>query len=265
MPRKRRNRGARQDAAPGPFELCDSGGKHERECTIRDARIIGIQTVRKASSGASWGLRREMMYAMRSTEPETRAIFVTSNENKRREASGILGFELRSESPEVTEIQALDLREVAAEKAREAHRALGSPDAPVLVEDSGLVVEAWEGLPGAFTKWFMVTVGNEGLCGMLRDGLSRDARAVCVVAIANISGTAGGVEVFTGEVRGSLADSPRGEGGFGWDAIFIPEGETRTYAEMGDAKHADSHRARAFNAARERLAGYAANAFKAPA
>jgi XTP/dITP diphosphohydrolase len=183
-------------------------------------------------------------------EPESKAIFVTSNENKRREASGILGFELRAESPEVPEIQALDLREVAAEKAREAHRALGYPEAPVLVEDSGFAVEAWEGLPGAFTKWFMVTVGNEGVCGMLHDGLPRDARAVCVVAIAH----GNNVEVFTGEVRGGLAASPRGEGGFGWDAIFVPEGETRTYAEMGDAKHADSHRSRAFNAARHLLA-----------
>lgn len=186
------------------------------------------------------------------------ATFVTSNENKRREAAGILGVELRSESPEVPEIQALDLREVATEKAREARRALGSPDTPVLVEDSGLVVEVWEGLPGAFTKWFMQTVGNEGICGMLRNGLPRDARAVCVVAIAHGAekgekGEKEEVEVFSGEVRGSLAEAPRGEGGFGWDAIFIPEGETRTYAEMGEAKHADSHRARAFGAARERL------------
>lgn len=177
------------------------------------------------------------------------AIFVTSNENKRREAAGILGVELRAESPDVPEIQALDLREVAAEKAREARRALGGPETPVLVEDSGLVVEAWNGLPGAFTKWFMGAVGNAGLCGMLRDELPRDARAICVVAVAR----AGEVEVFPGEVPGSLAEAPRGEGGFGWDAIFVPEGETRTYAEMGDAKHADSHRVRAFGAAREHL------------
>lgn len=179
----------------------------------------------------------------------TRAIFVTSNEDKRREAAGILGAELRAESPEVLEIQDLDLREVAAEKAREARRALGSPEAPVLVEDSGLVVEAWKGLPGAFTKWFMTTVGNEGICGMLRNELPRSARAVCIVAIAHD----GEVEVFPGEVPGSLAEAPRGEGGFGWDAIFVPEGGSRTYAEMGDAKHADSHRSRAFKAARERL------------
>jgi len=178
-----------------------------------------------------------------------RAIFVTSNENKRREAAGILGVELRSESLDLPEIQTLDLREVAAEKAREARRILGSPRAPVLVEDSGLVVEAWNGLPGAFTKWFMIAVGNEGICSMLEKGLPRDARAVCVVAVA----TADDVEVFSGEVPGSLAEGPRGEGGFGWDAIFIPEGDARTYAEMEEEKHADSHRARAFKAARKRL------------
>ncbi len=174
------------------------------------------------------------------------AIFVTSNDDKRREAARILGVELQAESPGVPEIQALDLREVAAEKARAASRALGDPPSPVLVEDSGLIVEAWNGLPGAFTKWFMTTVGNEGICSMLRDGLSRDARAVCAVAIARPES----VEVFPGEVKGTLADAPRGEGGFRWDAIFIPEGESRTYAEMGGEKHADSHRARAFTAAR---------------
>ena len=104
------------------------------------------------------------------------AIFVTSNDDKRREAARILGVELQAESPGVPEIQALDLREVAAENAREARRALGDPEAPVLVEDSGLVVEAWNGLPGAFTKWFMEAVGNEGICGMLRDDLPRAAR-----------------------------------------------------------------------------------------
>ena len=182
-----------------------------------------------------------------------RTIFVTSNENKRREAAEILGVELESESPEVLEIQALDLSEVAAEKARAAHRALGSPAQPVLVEDSGLVIEAWHGLPGAFTKWFMTTVGNAGICGMLRGDLPRNARAVCIVAVAYPKRDGLYVEVFPGEVAGSVADAPCGEGGFGWDAIFIPEGESRTYAEMGEEKHAGSHRTRAFKAARRRL------------
>lgn len=167
---------------------------------------------------------------------------MTTNEHKRREAERILGVELEGAAPDLPEIQALDFAEVAAHKARDAYRALGAPPRPVLVEDSGLVIGAWNGLPGALTKWFLSSVGNEGILRML-SGEDRSARAVCAVAVASIGGE---VRVFRGEVRGELATEPRGGGGFGWDPIFAPEGSRLTYAQMGDAKHEDSHRARAF-------------------
>lgn len=179
-----------------------------------------------------------------------RAVFVTSNPNKRREAAAILGVELESAPLDLPEIQSLDFAEVAAEKARVAYAALGSPEVPVLVEDSGLVVGAWNGLPGALTKWFIGSVGHEGILRMLPPGEDRRARAVCVVAVAD---AAGEVRVFRGEVPGTLADAPRGESGFGWDPIFVPEDSPLTYAEMGEAKNADSHRARAFRAVGEWL------------
>ncbi len=178
------------------------------------------------------------------------AVFVTSNEHKRREAAQILGVELESTDLDVPEIQSLDVTEVAAAKARAAYELLGSPDYPVLVEDSGLVVEAWNGLPGALTKWFIQSVGSEGILRMLPPDEFHAARAVCAVAVV------GGLEEesvhsFEGIVPGSLAPEPRGESGFGWDPIFIPEGEKRTYAQMGEDKHENSHRARAFRAVRE--------------
>jgi XTP/dITP diphosphohydrolase len=180
------------------------------------------------------------------------AIFVTSNEHKRREAEQILGVALAGAAPEVPEIQALDVAEVAAAKALAAYGILGYPPQPVLVEDSGLVVETWNGLPGAFTKWFLQSLGNEGLLRMLPPGEDCAARAVCAVAVA------GGplerdVRLFRGEVPGSISPEPRGSEGFGWDPIFVPEGSSLTYAEMGAAKHEDSHRARAFRAVREWL------------
>ena len=178
-----------------------------------------------------------------------KAVFVTTNEHKRREAQAILGVELGAVAlggRDVPEIQALDVAEVAAEKALRAYGALGAPDHPVLVEDSGLVVEAWNGLPGALTKWFISSVGNEGILRML-SGPDRSARAVCAVAVADADGR---VRVFRGEVAGTLAPEPRGAGGFGWDPIFIPEGSELTYAQMGDAKNEDSHRTRALRAAR---------------
>ncbi len=157
-------------------------------------------------------------------------------------------MELDRASPDVPEIQSLDIAEVAAAKALSAREALGEPRRLVVVEDSGLVVEAWGGLPGAFTKWFLMGAGVEGLLRMLHEWEDRSAVAVCVVAVANPDGR---VRTFPGEVRGSVAGEARGSNGFGWDPIFIPEGRKLTYAEMGDAKHEDSHRTRAFRAARK--------------
>ncbi len=177
-----------------------------------------------------------------------KAVFVTGNDHKRREAARILGIELDVASPDIPEIQSLDVSEVATAKAIAAREALGRPDYPVLVEDSGLVIESWNGLPGALTKWFITSVGADGLLAMLPLGEDRSAVAVCAVAVADEDG---GVRVFTGEVRGRIAEQTRGESGFGWDPIFIPDSANRTYAEMGDAKSEDSHRARAFRAAKE--------------
>ncbi len=176
-----------------------------------------------------------------------RAIFVTTNEHKRREVQEILGMTLESADLNLPEIQAIDPAEVAAEKARAAREALGDPDVPVFVEDSGLMVDAWGGFPGALTKWLMKSVGNEGLLRMLAPGGDRSARAVCVVALAEANGN---VCTFRGEVHGKLASEPRGEGGFGYDPVFVPGWSSMTYAEMGEGKNVDSHRARAFRSVR---------------
>ena len=178
------------------------------------------------------------------------ALFVTSNHDKAREAAEILKLELHTVALDLPEPQGLDVAEIAAQKALAARRTLGDPDQPVLVEDSGLIFEAWNGMPGALTKWFLSSVGNEGLLRMLSAYDDRSARAVGVVAI---SFTGGDVRTFVGEVGGEIAYEPRGEGGFGWDPIFIPRGHTKTYSELSSEKHEDSHRARALYAAREAL------------
>jgi XTP/dITP diphosphohydrolase len=179
-----------------------------------------------------------------------KAIFVTTNEHKRREVQEILGFELERADLDLPEIQAIEPAEVAAEKARAAREALGRPGLPVLVEDSGLMVDAWDGFPGALTKWLMQSVGNEGLLRMFAPDEDRSARAVCVVALA---GPDGPVFTFRGEVPGTLVQRPRGAGGFGYDPVFVPGWSSMTYAEMGEGKNTDSHRARAFKAVREWL------------
>ena len=180
------------------------------------------------------------------------ALFVTSNQNKAREAAEILGVELHGIALDLPELQSLDFAQVAVAKAAAAREVLNNPDSPILVEDSGLVFEAWNGLPGALTKWFLGSVGNEGLLKMLSTESNRSARAVCAVAVAAADGS---VRTFVGEVEGKISSELRGEGGFAWDQIFIPQGHTATYAELGGRKHEDSHRTRALDAAREALLG----------
>ncbi|MCF8720549.1 RdgB/HAM1 family non-canonical purine NTP pyrophosphatase [Nitrospina gracilis] len=174
--------------------------------------------------------------------------FVTGNPNKFREAQEILGIEMeRRDLAHLHEIQTTDVAELVEHKATEAWETL---NAPVLVEDSGLIFEAWNGLPGALVKWFEVSVGCEGMLKMLEPFPNRRARAVCMVAVHD------GREIVVGkgEVAGTIAHSLRGENGFGWDVIFIPDGHDRTFGEMSvGEKNAISHRRRAFEALRDQL------------
>jgi non-canonical purine NTP pyrophosphatase (RdgB/HAM1 family) len=186
------------------------------------------------------------------TDPFAGLTFVTSNPGKAREAAAFLGREVAAQGLDLPEVQSLDFREVARAKALVAVRALG---VPVLVEDSGLVIAGWGGFPGPFTKW--ITMGALGQAGFAKmvDGFSdRSAEAVSVLAVARPGDREGDVVVAEGRVKGSIAAHPRGENGFGWDVLFVPEGETRTWAEMAEEeKNAGSHRARAFQELRRLL------------
>lgn len=157
--------------------------------------------------------------------------FITGNLEKVRECARMLHVELAHETLPLEEIQALDVGSVVTHKARVAYAALRRP---VLVEDTGLAFAAWNGLPGALIAWFLDSVGMHGVCRMLEAETNRAATATSVFAYCD----AGGVRTFAGTVDGHVPDRPRGTGGFGWDAIFVPHGSGRTFAEM-DATEKD--------------------------
>ena len=169
--------------------------------------------------------------------------FVTGNLNKLREAQEILGIDLQQQAlHHLHEIQTVDVRKLVEHKAEQAWQEL---KCPVLVEDSGLILTAWNGLPGALVKWFENSVGCEGMLKMLKAYDNREAFAQCLVAVHDGEN----IRVAEGKVRGVIAGELRGDNGFGWDVMFIPEGHTRTYAEMSaQEKNAISHRRRAFEA-----------------
>jgi len=166
-------------------------------------------------------------------------VLVTGRAEKASEAER-LGFRLERVDLDLAEPQALDPADIAESKVRDAYAKLARP---VVVEDSGLAIRAWNGFPGALVKWLERSAGLEAIARMLDRFPDRSATATCVVAHFD------GHRVVTGrgEVTGTIADVPRGEGGFGWDALFIPEGSDRTFAEMsGEEKDRVSHRRRAW-------------------
>jgi XTP/dITP diphosphohydrolase len=163
---------------------------------------------------------------------------ITGNLGKVAEFERLLGFKFNHEKVDLPEIQTTDVREVVRYKAQLAYEKLGSP---VLVDDAGLVVKAWGELPGALIKWFIDNVGNDGIIKMLGDS---PRAAYVIVALGYCDQN--GVKIFTGLTEGEVAKTPRGENGFGYDAIFVPSGQTKTFAEMTSAeKDAVSMRAKA--------------------
>lgn len=169
--------------------------------------------------------------------------FMTSNENKVQEARDILGAKGIDVDwlPEAyTEVQADTLEEVVTEALRII------PHDGAFIEDSGLFIDALGGFPGVFSAYVFKTIGSGGILKLMEGVQDRSARFVSVVGVKGLQ------KVFKGEVRGNIAYSLKGESGFGYDPIFIPEGRLKTFAEDLDYKNQVSHR----KGALERLAEY---------
>ena len=168
-------------------------------------------------------------------------VFVTHSVEKHLEAQRILGHAIERHALNLPEIQHVDIEPVSLFKVRAAYEALRRP---VMIEDTGLFIEEWHGLPGALIRWFEERVGVTGICEMLAHASSRNALARTIVA------TYDGISdpmMFVGAVEGRIAESPAGENGFGWDRIFIPRGENRTFAQMPpEEKDQHSMRRQAF-------------------
>jgi len=174
-------------------------------------------------------------------------VFVTSNTNKWHEAQRILGYAIERVELDLDELQAENVSAVALGKARAAYARLGRP---VIVEDAGIELAGLGGFPGPFIKYWEKLGGLESIC-RAADGLAdRRMRAVSALGFCSDQGA----DVVEGAVDGMLSLHPRGTSGFGWDAIFVPKGEGRTFGEMSAAeKDARSHRRKAWQLLRERL------------
>lgn len=185
--------------------------------------------------------------------------FITGNANKLKEVQMLLAPEASNIEPtfilvnqelDLDEVQDTDLEEIAMHKCRQAASLVG-PNKPVFVEDTALCFDEFNGLPGAYIKWFVKSMGLPKIVKMLEPFENKNAQAVTTIAYADGEGN---FHTFQGITRGKIVDS-RGPLTFGWDAIFEPlEAQGKTYAEIEkSAKNKISQRGRAFAKFKEHL------------
>lgn len=133
-------------------------------------------------------------------------------------------------------------------------------NAAAVSDDTGLEVDALGGAPGVYSARFAGEEASYGdnveklLAELARVGALAEAqRTARFRTVAMVIWPDGSEVSAQGTVEGVIASSPRGHEGFGYDSVFVPHGETRSFAEMGSEKHALSHRGRAFRALAETL------------
>jgi XTP/dITP diphosphohydrolase len=171
--------------------------------------------------------------------------FATSNPGKLSEAKKLLkplDFKVEQLNIPYPEIQGPNLEEVALfgmnwilkDKDFEGN---------LMLEDAGLFIPSLFDFPGVYSKFVFTSIGCEGILRLLEGKEDRNARFEAVVAYC---GDNGEPMIFKGMVEGTISFESKGEHGFGYDPIFVPKGENRTFAEMEtEEKNRFSHRARA--------------------
>ena len=187
----------------------------------------------------------------------TEFVLATANPDKAAEIEAILGpdFRLRPRPGSVADVDETGdtLEENARIKAAALAEATGLP---AIADDTGLEVDALDGRPGVYSARFAGAGATyaDNVAKLLVEMGAAEVRTARFRTVAVARWPDGREVVAEGVMPGTIAESARGTGGFGYDPVFVPAGGTRTFAEMTpEEKNAQSHRGRAFWALAERL------------
>ena len=167
--------------------------------------------------------------------------FVTSNLGKAKEFRQILEPEIKVNHIKIfyPEIRSENSGEIARHSAKELAEKLQKP---VVVEDSGLFIYALNGFPGTYSATIHKKIGLNGIIKLMKKIKNRQCTYKSAVAYCEPGKKA---ISFLGEEKGNVAESIRGDYGFGHDPIFIPEGSSKTYGEMKNCEEIKQFRRRA--------------------
>jgi len=176
-----------------------------------------------------------------------RLYFITGNKNKLKEAKAILP-DIEQLDIDLPEIQDIDAKEIIKAKLLEA---LNHKKADFIVEDTSLYFDCLNGLPGPLIKWFMQSIGNEGLFNLVEKLGNNKVEAKTIIGYAKSPEE---IYYFEGVIKGIIV-SPKGKSCFGWDPIFQPEGYSKSFAELTlEEKNNISMRVIALNKLKEFMA-----------
>ncbi len=183
--------------------------------------------------------------------PIMRVRFLSGNEHKVSEAVAILrpaGVEVVPLSIKVDELQNSNIHTIVNDKLTKAFHMTGHP---LFVEHTGLFIDSLKGFPGGLTQVFWDTLQADAISELFGQGQTTGVTARTIIGYCD------GRKIFEfeGEVRGNIAREPRGNRDFQWDCVFIPEGHSETFAEMGTKKNEISMRRRALDAFSMHLRG----------
>jgi XTP/dITP diphosphohydrolase len=164
--------------------------------------------------------------------------YVSGNKMKQEDVSRFKDqmkfYCIESYNKEILEIQDSTIERIVVQKAKDAYKELHRP---VLVENSGLILPNYGGLPGGLTQIMWNALTDNGKNPQKFSELFAPADSTPAVAVSVLAYCDGKqVQTFKGLVPGKIVKVPRGDHGFSWDSIFQPDGSTLTFAEMPDSE-----------------------------
>ena len=174
--------------------------------------------------------------------------FVSKNCHKHEEARQILaplGIVVEVDRTEIHELQTVDTEALVRDKAVRAFQQIGRP---LFVEHTGLYLDMLGGFPGGLTQIFWDSLKKDRFASLFA---SDEHKVVAKTTIGYVDGSR--VHLFHGEIAGRIVSPPRVDRGFQWDCVFVPEGGTQSFSEMGERKNEISMRRRALEALRQHL------------
>lgn len=192
--------------------------------------------------------RRNLISQRRVQRIMPKLRFISGNKYKLAEAQSILaplGFDIVAVSQKIEEIQTKDVTAMVTDKCVKAYKKVGRP---LFVEHTGLFMDALNGFPGGLTEVFWETLQARLFCDLF-GGTTLTAQTI----IGYCDGQK--IRQYEGKIRGTVPKSPRGDPDFQWDCVFIPDGYTETFAEMGTRKNDISMRKLALSAFATDLGG----------